>query len=102
MGTNTLWPDHKWYTASPPTTEDEKVKLKKEAKQKLLEAFPNNFKTVLGVDVAEDGLNVLHEMLQNRLVLKSLGYMITDMLWLEIFPDMKDILSGFEALDYDD
>ena len=41
----------------------------------------------------------LHEMLQNRMVVKSMFYMLLDLVWEEIFPEMKDILTCGEALD---
>ena len=97
-----LWPNGVWYTAKPPMTQEEKDTLEARSKDKLFEVFPDQIKTVLGQELSHDGLSVLHEMFQNRVVVKSLGYMIMDMVWLEIFPELDDILSGTEALDDDE
>lgn len=39
------------------------------------------------------------EMLQNKMVVKSLGYMIVDTVWLSIFPDFSDFLTGTAAIE---
>jgi len=40
----------------------------------------------------------MHEMLQNRVVVKSLFYMLIDLLWIEVFPELRDSLSGDDPL----
>ena len=94
-----IWPNGVFYTAAEPLSEKEKSTLKDLSKELLFEVFPDQVKTVLGNELSKEGLNILHEMLQNRIVVRSLGYMIMDMVWLEIFPEFSDFLSGTEALD---
>jgi hypothetical protein len=45
--------------------------------------------------------HMLHEMLQNRLVLKSLAYMIVDLVLVELFPELNDFVTGAECLEKD-
>ena len=47
----------------------------------------------------ENGLDLFHEMLNNRLFLKSMIYMMADTLLLEAFPEMIDILTCSQVLD---
>lgn len=98
---DSLWPNGVWYTAGPPMSEQEKKSLEARSKEALFKAFPEKVRTILGQEISEDGLSVLHEMLQNKVVMKSLGYMIMDTIWLEIFPELYDVLSGTEAVDDD-
>jgi len=65
-----------------------------ETKEALYKAFPEKLQRLLGQELTEEGLTLLHEMLQNRIVVKSLVYVILDKLWLSIFPDLDDFLSG--------
>ena len=60
--------------------------------------FPDQLRTVLGKHT-DDGLELLHEMLQNRLVLKSMAYMIMEEIWVELFPELGDFVSGTECLE---
>mmetsp|Transcript_38805 Transcript_38805/g.57003 ORF Transcript_38805/g.57003 Transcript_38805/m.57003 type:complete len:341 (+) Transcript_38805:386-1408(+) len=96
---DTMWPGGVYGTSAPALTSAEKKELEQKSKALLPQAFPDQIRKVLGQELTEDGLNVFHEMLQNRIVLKSMVYMIMDMVWLEIFPEMSDILSGAEALE---
>lgn len=97
-----LWPNGVFYTPAPPLTDQDKLDLKINSKEKLLQVFPEQLKRVLGQEITEEGLDLLHEMLQNRLVVKSLGYMIMDMLWQEIFPELEDILTGISCLEFEE
>jgi hypothetical protein len=72
---DTLWPDGVWMTTKPPYTEEEEIQLREKSREKLHEVFPEQIGSILGQDLAEDGLDMLHEMLQNRIVVKSLFYM---------------------------
>jgi len=96
-----LWPGGVFFTSGPPLTVVQKSSLKDQARKMLPQAFPDQLRMVLGQEFTEEGLDMLHEMLQNRIVVKSLGYMIIDMIWLEIFPELSDTLSGAKALDSD-
>ena len=61
----------------------------------LLEGLLHN----LGIDRRFQ--QMLHEMLQNRLVLRSMAYMLFDLMWEEIFPELQDVLTGGSVLDID-
>jgi hypothetical protein len=98
FGLDLLWPDGVFFVSSPPLSVDE-VQEQSEKSQKILhESFPDAVRTVLGSDLTTDGLNVLHEMLQNRAVVKSLFYMLFDLLWVEVFPEIADVLQGGAVL----
>ena len=69
-----------------------------QAKSLLMAMFPEQMRAVLSQDIAENGIDVLHEMLQNRVVLKSIAYQLMDDAWGEIFPDLRDVVSGASAV----
>jgi len=93
-----FWPNGVFYTKGPDLTEQEKSDLKTNCKKILETSLPDQLKTVLGKHT-EEGLDILHEMLQNRLVLKSMAYMLLDVVWGEIFPELSDFVTGSECLD---
>ena len=93
-----FWPDGVFYTKAPDLTEGEQLDLKRNSKKILEKMFPDQLKTVLGKHTVE-GLNMLHEMLQNRVVLKSMAYMIMDLVWAEVFPELGDFVTGAESLE---
>lgn len=101
-GLDMFWPNGIFYESAPELSEEEKKDLELKSKEKLPQAFPDQLRTVLGQEIAQDGLDILHEMLQNRVVLKSMAYMMMDLVWLEVFPELSDILSGSAVLDIDD
>lgn len=89
---DTIWPGGVFYTPAPSLSPEEKKELEIQSREKLLSVFPDQLKTVLGQDITEEGLGLLHEMFNNKLVVKSLGYMITDMIFLEMFPELSSDL----------
>ena len=93
-----FWPNGMFYTKEPPPSEEELFDQKQNSKKMLEKMFPDQLKTVLGKHT-EDGLELLHEMLQNRLVLKSMAYMIMEEIWVELFPELGDFVSGTECLE---
>ncbi|KAL7471344.1 hypothetical protein ACHAXS_011639 [Conticribra weissflogii] len=93
-----FWPNGVFYTRGPDLTEQEKSDLKINSKEILETTLPDQLKTVLGKHT-EEGLDILHEMLQNRLVLKSMAYMLLDIVWGEIFPELSDFVTGSDSLD---
>lgn len=98
-GTETLWPDGIFFESAPALTPDQQKAQADKSRELLHSHFPDQLRTVLGGQLTRDGLDMLHEMLQNRMVVKSMFYMLFDLMWEEIFPEMKDILAGGEALD---
>lgn len=96
-----IWPDRVIYTSSPPLTIEEKRELMTKSSSLLHEAFPDQLSTILGQENTGEGIDILHEMLQNRVVLKSILYMMMDAVWLEIFPEIGDVVSCSKILDND-
>ena len=100
FGLDMLWPDGLFFESSPPLTPEELAEQARKAKEVLHSSFPDAVRAVLGQELTQDGLNVLHEMLQNRAVVKSMFYQLFDLLWLEVFPEIADVLQGFcDAVD---
>ena len=95
---NMFWPNGIFYTKVPPLTEEEMDRLKQNSKKMIEKTFPVQLRTVLGKHT-DEGLDMLHEMLQNRLVLKSMAYMILDLVWVELFPELSDFVTGAECLE---
>jgi hypothetical protein len=96
-----LWPDGVWGKPKPILTEDEEALLKIESREKLHEGFPNKFRKILGKELTREGLDMVHDMIQNRLVVKSMFYMLFDLVWIEILPELRDSLPCATALDLD-
>ena len=55
----------------------------------------------MGKELTKEGLDLTHELFQNRLVLKSMFYMLFDLIWIEILPELRDSLPCASALDLD-
>eukprot|EP00546_Thalassionema_frauenfeldii_P006441 CAMPEP_0178929910 /NCGR_PEP_ID=MMETSP0786-20121207/20914_1 /TAXON_ID=186022 /ORGANISM="Thalassionema frauenfeldii, Strain CCMP 1798" /LENGTH=1956 /DNA_ID=CAMNT_0020606323 /DNA_START=32 /DNA_END=5902 /DNA_ORIENTATION=+ len=96
-----IFPDGVFLEFSSPTPEDELLCKKQQAKAALPKAFPDQLRSVLGNEIVNNGLDMLHEMLQNRVILKSMSYMLFDLLWAEVFPELHDILTGPSTLESD-
>ena len=96
-----LWPDGVFMKPAPLLTPEEEQLLRIKAKAKLQEGFPDQFRKLLGKEMTEEGLNMIHEMLQNKVIVKSLFYMLLDLLWIEVFPELRDTLPCASALDLD-
>jgi len=94
-----MWPNGVMGESIPSLTANEQEELRDKAKVLLYKSFPDQLKAMFGEDISVDGINTLHEMLQNRVILKSLAYQIFDTLILEIFPEIGDVLSGSKVLD---
>lgn len=95
-----FWPNGVFYTKAPDLSEREQLELKVNSKKILERALPLQLKTVLGRH-SDEGLDLLHEMLQNRLVLKSIAYMLLDLVWAEVFPELIDFTSAADCLEKD-
>jgi hypothetical protein len=94
-----MWPNGVLYDSAPPMTTDEQDQLQEKSRYLLQKYFPEQLKTMFGEDMSMNGINILHEMLQNRLVLKSIAYQIFDTVFLELFPEISDVVSGSKAVD---
>lgn len=98
FGLDMLWPNGVFMSGAVPLTAEEQEELSQRAKSELPKAFPDQLRSVLGQEIVQGGMDMLHEMLQNRVILKSMFYMMFDMLWLEAFPELQDVLTGSTAL----
>ena len=98
---NILWPDGVFMKAAPLLTPEEERILRDKAKMKLHERFPDQVRKLLGKEMTKEGLDMIHEMLQNKVIVKSLFYMLLDLLWIEVFPELRDTLPCASALDLD-
>jgi hypothetical protein len=96
---NLIWPDGVIFASAPALSKQESIELSKESRKILRNVFPDQLSTILGNEITENGIDLLHEMLNNRLILKSMSYMIADTLLLEIFPEMSDVLTCSQVLD---
>lgn len=96
---NIIWPDGIFFTSSPPMTPEQLIEQMEKCKTALHTNFPDALRTILGQDLTHDGLDILHEMLQNRVVVRSMAYMLFDILWLEVFPEIGDVIQGGAALE---
>lgn len=99
---NLIWPEGVIFASAPSLTKQESVELSKESRKTLRNLFPDQLSTILGNEITEKGIDLLHEMLNNRLVLKSMFYMMADTLLLEVFPEMSDILTCSQVLETSD
>lgn len=97
---NMFWPNDVFYKKELLVSEEESTNLKRDSKKMIEKIFPDQLRTVLGKHT-DDGLDMLHEMLQNRMVLKSMAYMILDLVWVELFPELNDFVTGAECLGKD-
>jgi hypothetical protein len=94
-----LWPEGEFYESAPPTPVEQLEEQSRQAKEALHASFPEQLRAILGQELTKDGLDILHEMLQNRVVMKSVAYMLFDLLWLEVFPEIGDVLECGSVLD---
>jgi Sorting nexin C terminal/PX domain len=96
-----LWPGGVFFSSAPPLSPEELERASNNAREALHNAFPDQVRAVLGQELTRDGMDILHEMLQNRLVVKSMAYTLFDLIWFEVFPEIGDVLEGGGALDLD-
>lgn len=92
-----LWPDGCWLIPREPLTEEEEEDLREGSKKQLHAIFPEQIRVILGRELTKDGLDIVHEMLQNRLVVKSLFYELFDLVWIEVFPELRDAIGSSPA-----
>jgi hypothetical protein len=98
MAVDLLWPNGEFFTKAESTPVEELEEAAVKSKEMLHAQFPNQLRTILGDDLTRDGMDVLHEVLQNRTVVQSLFYMFFDLLWIEVFPEIGDVLEGGAAV----
>jgi hypothetical protein len=101
FGCDLLWPDGVFFESAPAYSQEKLDALAAESKQVLHDSFPEQVRVILGNELTEDGMDIFHEMLQNRVVVRSMSYMMFDLFWLEVFPEIGDVLQCGAALDID-
>jgi hypothetical protein len=99
VGVTLIWPDGQFFTKAPPTPPDILREQSQQSMDLLHGSFPEQIRSVLGQELTHDGINIMHEMLQNRLMVKSIFYILMDLLWLEVFPEIGDVADGNRSLD---
>ena len=102
FGREILWPDGIFFDSAPPQSPEDLKAQEEQAKLLLLAMFPEQMRAVLSEDIAMDGIGILHEMLQNRVVLRSMSYMLMDEVYASIFPALNDVVTGCSAVDVQD
>lgn len=102
FGREILWPNGVFFDSAPPQGPEELKAQEEQAKLLLLAMFPEQMQAVLSEDIAMDGVGILHEMLQNRVVLRSMSYMLMDEVYASIFPGLNDVVTGSSAVDVQD
>jgi hypothetical protein len=98
-GRDKIWPGGVLFESAPELSPREKIELENSSRSCIHNSFPDQLKHVLGNEITNEGLDLLHEMLQNRVVLKSMMYMMFDTVLLEMFPELDDILTCSQVLD---
>lgn len=96
-----IWPDGVFFESKPPTCEEELQRQAQTSKDLLHSSFPEQVRAILGQELTRDGIEIFHEMLQNRMVVKSMAYMLLDLLWVEVFPELGDVMPCGSALNID-
>ena len=94
-----IWPGGVFFESKPSPSAEELKRQADKSRELLHKSFPDQIRAILGQELTRDGMDVFHEMLQNRMVAKSMAYMLFDLLWVEIFPEIGDVLPCGAALD---
>ena len=84
---------------APYLTLEEKVELAKRVHSKLHDAVPETLSSVVGGALAEEGVDILYEVVQNDIVLRSISYQLLDLILLEAFPDLKVELDALHSVE---
>jgi len=94
-----VWPGGVIFTSAPELNLEEKGKLRMSSSELMHKSFPDQLSALLGQENTLLGIDMLHEMIQNRVVLKSICYMMLDAVAVEIFPEIGDVVTCSQALD---
>lgn len=84
-----MWPNGVLAEPSLPKTEEEKMKSRIEAKEKLLQNLPDAVKTLVGEDNARQGAIKMFEVLQDCRLNKQLFYGTIEVILQEICPELN-------------
>lgn len=92
-------PNRVFHPTDPIVVEQELLKLHAFNLDGILAKLPAALlSNSLGDGQAEKAVALLLSLLENPFVLKSLMYILLDMLFMEMFPEMRPFLSGMEVL----
>jgi hypothetical protein len=94
-----LWPEGEWGEAAPELTSLEKEELAKKVFESLPKYVPEALSSVVGVDLAGEGINLVFDLLQNETILKSISYQLIDAIILELYPELQIDLDGLHAVE---
>jgi len=94
-----LWPLGEFAEAAPELTELEKDALADKVFKTLLRLVPESLTSVVGEDLAGEGVHLLFDLLQNETILKSISYQLVDAIVLELYPELQIDLDGLHAVE---
>jgi hypothetical protein len=92
-------PNRQLQPTDPMVVEEELLKLHTSNLNNILAKLPASLlSNSLGDGQAEKAVALLLNLLENPYVLKNLMYILFDLLFMEMFPEMRPFLSGMEVL----
>lgn len=80
-----------------PTDEEDHAK-RQQLQQVLKKVIPATLDPLIGRDQSEKGMIRVYHMLQNWVLLKSLFFIILDLVLIELLPDLAEVLDGADCL----
>ncbi|XP_014774153.1 sorting nexin-25 [Octopus bimaculoides] len=86
---DSLWPNGILAEPCPPKTEEEKMKIRMEAKEKIIQNVPDVLKTLVGDDNARQGTIKIFEILQDVQLNKQLFYNVIELVLQEVCPELN-------------
>ncbi|GAB1606208.1 sorting nexin-25-like [Argonauta hians] len=86
---DSVWPNGVLAEPPPPRTEEEKMKIRMEAKEKIIHNVPDVLKTLLGDDNARLGTIKIFEILQDSQLNKQLFYSVIELVLQEVCPELN-------------
>ena len=94
-----LWPDGNWMVPAPPYTLRDKVELAETVQANLDSLIPDTLTSVVGDELAGNAAQLLFEVFQNPLLLRSISYQLLDLILLEVYEDLTIDLDAMNSVD---
>ena len=94
-----LWPGGEWGEAGEELDLEQKVSLATEVHKQLHGAIPEQVISIVGADLGREGADVLFEVMQNDIVLRSIAYQLLDLILLEAYPELKVDLDALHSVE---
>lgn len=90
-----VWPHGKLISAGKVQSPEQDALMRERNKSFLVEKLHNAY---VGNAQVETAIDKVQELLDNPYILKSIAYMIIDMLLIELFPELTGKLAGMDAI----